>query len=194
MRERERDSTARGSNFLEPHAVFNLGKNSKSRFVSREKKRAEEREMCRESVRERESVRVQEQKRERGRARESERIYTVLRHLAAKLTLALLEWTIINCFRLGLFISFFLSFIASQDGTGVATVTFLDGYCSTVQGLLDWFEVDLGYTELLFIHFLLSFFLCVTRRYWSSYCHRISCATGTTLVLTIRNAQIIHNL
>ena len=28
---------------------------------------------------------------------------------------------------------------------------FLDGYCSTVQGLLDWFEVDLGFTELLFI-------------------------------------------
>jgi len=27
---------------------------------------------------------------------------------------------------------------------------FLDGYCSTVQGLLDWFEVDLGCTELLF--------------------------------------------
>ena len=26
----------------------------------------------------------------------------------------------------------------------------LDGYCSTVQGLLDWFEVDLGFTELLF--------------------------------------------
>jgi len=24
-------------------------------------------------------------------------------------------------------------------------------YCSTVQGLLDWFEVDLGFTELLFI-------------------------------------------
>ena len=24
---------------------------------------------------------------------------------------------------------------------------FLDGYCSTVQGLLDWFEVDLGFTE-----------------------------------------------
>ena len=29
--------------------------------------------------------------------------------------------------------------------------TFLDGYCSTVQGLFDWFEVDLGFTELLFI-------------------------------------------
>jgi len=28
---------------------------------------------------------------------------------------------------------------------------FLDGYFSTVQGLLDWFEVDLGFTELLFI-------------------------------------------
>jgi len=29
--------------------------------------------------------------------------------------------------------------------------SFLDGYCITVQGLLDWFEVDLGFTELLFI-------------------------------------------
>jgi len=29
--------------------------------------------------------------------------------------------------------------------------SFLDGYCSTVQGLLDWFEVDLGFTELVFI-------------------------------------------
>ena len=26
--------------------------------------------------------------------------------------------------------------------------TFFDEYCSTVQGLLDWFEVDLGFTEL----------------------------------------------
>jgi len=26
--------------------------------------------------------------------------------------------------------------------------TFFDGYCSTVQGLIDWFEVDLGFTEL----------------------------------------------
>ena len=26
--------------------------------------------------------------------------------------------------------------------------TFVDGYCSTVQGLLDWFEVDLGFTDL----------------------------------------------
>jgi len=25
---------------------------------------------------------------------------------------------------------------------------FLDGYCSTVQDLLDWFKVDLGFTEL----------------------------------------------
>ena len=28
------------------------------------------------------------------------------------------------------------------------THTFVDGYCSTLQGLLDWFEVDLGFTEL----------------------------------------------
>ena len=27
----------------------------------------------------------------------------------------------------------------------------VDGYCSTLQGLLDWFEVDLGFIELLFI-------------------------------------------
>ena len=27
----------------------------------------------------------------------------------------------------------------------------LDGYCSAVQGLLDWFEVDLGFAELLYI-------------------------------------------
>jgi len=33
----------------------------------------------------------------------------------------------------------------------VRDFTFLDGYCSTVQGLLDWFEVDLGFTELLSI-------------------------------------------
>ena len=30
--------------------------------------------------------------------------------------------------------------------------SFLDGYCSTVQGLLEWFKVDLGFTELLLIH------------------------------------------
>ena len=29
--------------------------------------------------------------------------------------------------------------------------TFVDGYCSTVQGWLDCFEVDLGLTELSFI-------------------------------------------
>jgi len=36
--------------------------------------------------------------------------------------------------------------------------SFLDGYCSTVQGLLDWFEVDWGFSELLFIQIN----LCVT--------------------------------
>ena len=30
-------------------------------------------------------------------------------------------------------------------------LTILDGYCSTVQRVLDWFEVDLGFTELSFI-------------------------------------------
>ena len=29
--------------------------------------------------------------------------------------------------------------------------TILDGYCSTVQGLLDWFETEVGFAKLLFI-------------------------------------------
>jgi len=46
--------------------------------------------------------------------------------------------------------------------------TFIDGYCSTVQGLLDWFEVDLGFTELLFIQIG----LCVAVCFCSLYkCH-----------------------
>jgi len=43
-------------------------------------------------------------------------------------------------------------------------LSFFDGYCSTVQGLLDWFEVDLGFTELSFIqmftHLGWTCFLC----------------------------------
>jgi len=46
-----------------------------------------------------------------------------------------------------------VSFLLSDSRTLDFSVdqTSLDGYCSTVQGLLDWFEVDLGFTELLFI-------------------------------------------
>ena len=42
--------------------------------------------------------------------------------------------------------------------------TFVDGYCSTVQGLLDWFEVDLKFTELLFIQIDLCVMGVVCRR------------------------------
>ena len=38
-----------------------------------------------------------------------------------------------------------------ERDTRSASYSFLDGYCRTVLGLLDWFEVDLGFTELLFI-------------------------------------------
>jgi len=38
---------------------------------------------------------------------------------------------------------------------------FFDGYCSTVQGLLDWFEVDLGFTELLFVQIDLCVLCCM---------------------------------
>ena len=40
---------------------------------------------------------------------------------------------------------------AIGDCVSHGTHIFLDGYCSTAQGLLDWFEVDLGFTELSFI-------------------------------------------
>ena len=43
---------------------------------------------------------------------------------------------------------------------------FVDGYCSTVQGSLDWFEVDLGFTELSFIQIdlcVLCFFVLYSR-------------------------------
>ena len=54
----------------------------------------------------------------------------------------------------------------------VCMYSFLDGYCSTVQGLLHWFEVDLGFTEFLFIQIDLCV-LCVVVRHSPvslSYC------------------------
>ena len=57
--------------------------------------------------------------------------------------------------------------------------SFLDGYCSTVQGVLTWFEVDLGFTELLFIQIGLCF-VCVLVLYSpvslsSCYVFHLSC-------------------
>jgi len=57
---------------------------------------------------------------------------------------------------------------------------FLDGYCSTVQGLLDWFEVDLGFTKLWFIqtdlcvlcaHYQWCLFLMMTVLCMHTYAH-----------------------
>ena len=41
--------------------------------------------------------------------------------------------------------------VAKKNNRTKRSFFFFDGYCSTVQGLLDWFEVDLGFTELSFI-------------------------------------------
>ena len=41
--------------------------------------------------------------------------------------------------------------VLSMHSCRDAGCTFLDVYCSNVQGLLDLFEVDLGFTELWFI-------------------------------------------
>ena len=49
----------------------------------------------------------------------------------------------------------------------VFTHIFLDGYCSTVQGLLDWFEVDVGVTKLL----LIQTDLCVVCVGYGCVCH-----------------------
>ena len=51
---------------------------------------------------------------------------------------------------------------------------FLDGYCSTVQGLLDWFEVDLGFTELLFMHTIDSQKRTQTHRHTDTQTHRLT--------------------
>jgi len=40
------------------------------------------------------------------------------------------------------------NYLKSNDLKSNYLKAFLDGYCSTVQGLLDWFEVDLGSPEL----------------------------------------------
>ena len=54
-------------------------------------------------------------------------------------------------FSLALSFSRILSALLSLSYSLSWSVSFIDGYCSTVQGLLDWFEVDFGFTELLFI-------------------------------------------
>ena len=46
---------------------------------------------------------------------------------------------------------FLIEDVESSRSVVYKTDICLDGYCSTVQGLLDWSEVDLGFTELLFI-------------------------------------------
>jgi len=56
-----------------------------------------------------------------------------------------------------------------------------DGYCSTVQGLLDWFEADLGFTELSFVQIdlcVLCVFVLYSRVSLSSCPFRTFCAAS----------------
>jgi len=48
-------------------------------------------------------------------------------------------------------------------------MAFLDGYCSTLQGLLDWFEVDLGFTKLSFIQIGLCVLVTFMTQPWPTY-------------------------
>ena len=65
---------------------------------------------------------------------------------------------------------------------------FFDGYCSTVQGLLDWFEVDLGFTELSFIQ------IDIRHRHKTNtlnqiYTHKHSC-TCSGYLISIKKAAL----
>jgi len=72
---------------------------------------------------------------------------------------------------------------------GYRAFSFFDGCCSTVQGLLDWFEVDLGFTELSFIQIDLCV-LCVA----TCGCYRafsrvffVCCNTGQSFLWMKKN-------
>ena len=54
--------------------------------------------------------------------------------------------------------------VSAMQDTRNESSCVLDAYCSTVQGLLDWFEVDLGFTELSFTQ-IDSCVLCVFALY-----------------------------
>jgi len=60
-------------------------------------------------------------------------------------TVLLLQWYLYMIHNIHA--SYIITYFRTSHGRHI----FLDGYCSTVQGLLDWLEVDLGFTELLFI-------------------------------------------
>ena len=64
------------------------------------------------------------------------------------------------------------------------SVFFFDGYCSTVQGLLDWFEVDLGFTELSFIQIDLCV-LCVFVLY-----SRVSLSSSPLVTFAKRHSSL----
>ena len=68
------------------------------------------------------------------------------------------------------------------------TASILDGYCSTARSLLEWFEVDLGFTELLFIQIG----LCVMYRAW--YCVTVTAALAYIFTYCVFSQMCIHVL
>jgi len=52
-------------------------------------------------------------------------------------------------------------FCHSLSHTHTYLIAFLDGYCSTLQGLLDWFEVDLGFPVLVLFRLICVFCVCL---------------------------------
>ena len=57
---------------------------------------------------------------------------------------------------------------------------FLDGYCSAVQGLLDWFEVDLGFTKLCLFRFICVLYVYTSHRVFRRCCSRTLLSAVTT--------------
>ena len=83
----------------------------------------------------------------------------------------------------------FIFFLASDDW---AWHVFLDGYCSTVQGLLHWFEVDLGFSELVFSRLICALSVCFASddRAWhaqgrSCVCLRVCVLRGASVCVYV---------
>jgi len=84
-----------------------------------------------------------------------------------------------------------LQHTATHCKRGIKTYIFLDGYCSTLQDSLDWFEVDIGFTKLCLFRYICALGLsnckCGTQIY-----HTCRIATANVWYADISYMSIIH--
>ena len=70
----------------------------------------------------------------------------------------------------------------------ICSTLFFDGYCSTVQGLLDWFEVDLGFTELSLIQ--IDYIFCRICHTLCMICHTFCMICSTFCIMWYTSCKI----